>query len=103
MNQNGTTMQAISRQRWVFMSIGILVLAANFGDVQFGISTNAHAQATTPFTGSSGVATRPSVRPQLRSGTKINIQGAGSPFSGKYLVPRTTHTFGDGDSSRRKR
>jgi hypothetical protein len=84
------------------MSIGVL-LAANVGVVQLGISTNAHAQATTSSTGSSGAASTPALRPQLRAGTKMNIQGAGSSFSGKYLVPRTTHTFGDGGSTRRKR
>jgi hypothetical protein len=96
-------MHAISRRRATFMSIGVLVLAASASVVQLGISTNAYAQATTPSTGSSGAASTPAFRPQLRAGTKINIQGAGGPFSGKYLVPRTTHTFGDGGSSRRKR
>jgi phage protein D len=34
--------------------------------------------------------------PNLRAGTKVNITGLGTRFSGIYLVTTTTHTMGDG-------
>jgi phage protein D len=34
--------------------------------------------------------------PDLRSGTKLNIQGLGARLSGEYLVTKTTHSIGEG-------
>lgn len=34
--------------------------------------------------------------PELRAGTKLNIQGVGARMSGEYLVTKTTHTVGEG-------
>jgi phage protein D len=34
--------------------------------------------------------------PDLRSGSKVEIRGLGTRFSGTYLVTSTTHTIGDG-------
>jgi len=34
--------------------------------------------------------------PELRAGTKINIQGVGARLSGEYLVTKTTHSIGSG-------
>lgn len=34
--------------------------------------------------------------PDLRAGTKVNIQNVGARLSGEYLVTKTTHTIGDG-------
>jgi hypothetical protein len=104
-------MHAICRLRASYMSIGVLVLTVK-AVCQLGISTEAHAQATTRSTGSSGATpavrpgssgAMPAVPPQLRAGKKVNIEGVGAPFSGQHLVPRTTHTFGAGGSTRRRR
>jgi phage protein D len=34
--------------------------------------------------------------PDLRAGTKVDIQNVGARLSGEYLVTKTTHTIGDG-------
>ena len=34
--------------------------------------------------------------PNLRAGSKVEVKGLGTRFSGMYLVTSTTHTMGDG-------
>jgi phage protein D len=90
-------MHAIFRRRAMSMSIGVLVLTASAGIVQVAISASAYAQGTAQFMTPRGAV--PPARPQLRAGTKIDIQGVGNRFSGKYVVPNTTHTIGGSGGS----